>query len=86
MSVNKVKVFHCNVCRDTERGRRLHLFYLAESDRLLQAQKPQHLDRKLDRAMGRGGTEHRLTSIKFSVLGIQYVFNEMCIRLKPLKC
>lgn len=71
---------------ETEGGQRLHLFYSHELDRLLEAQRLQHLDRKLDRAMGRGGTEHRLTSIKCSVLCIQYISDEMCIQLKPLKC
>lgn len=46
----------------------------------------QRLDSKPDRAMGHGGTEHRLTSIKCSVLCIQYISNKMCIQLKPLKC
>lgn len=49
------------------------------------ARRLRRLDGKLDRAMGRGGTEHGLTSIKCSALCIQCISDEMCVQLKPLK-
>ena len=52
------------------------MFYSDVLNRLLEAPRLQHLDGKLDRAMGRGGTEHRLTSIKCRALCIQYISNE----------